>query len=76
MTAVRLFQPDALVHVLGFDVYQNDIQAKVAVTTEGLGRLGNRVSRAGLPTLVVQEGEYDLEALSINVQQYFKGLNG
>jgi acetoin utilization deacetylase AcuC-like enzyme len=75
MTAIRLFQPDALVLPLGFDIYHNDIQAKVAVTTEGFCRLGNRISRAGLPMLVVQEGGYDLEALSNNVQQYFKGLN-
>ena len=76
MAAIRLFQPDALVLSLGFDIYHNDIQAKVAVTTEGFCRLGNRISRAGLPMLVVQEGGYDLEALSINVQQYFKGLTG
>ncbi len=76
MAAIRLFQPDALVLPLGFDIYQNDPQAKVVVTTEGFCRLGNRVSHAGLPMLVVQEGGYDLEALSINVQQFFKGLNG
>lgn len=75
MTAISLFQPDALVHVLGFDVYRNDLQARVAVTTEGLHRLGRRVHDAGLPTLVVQEGGYDLEALSINVQRFFEGLN-
>ncbi|MFC2008697.1 histone deacetylase family protein [Chloroflexota bacterium] len=75
MTAIWLFQPDALVHVLGFDVYENDIQAKVSVTSDGLRRLGARVRRADLPTLVVQEGGYDLEALSTNVQQYFNGLN-
>ncbi len=76
MAAIRLFQPDALVSVLGFDVYQNDIQAKVAVTAEGFCRLGDRIRRGGLPTLVVQEGGYDLEALSGNIQQFFKGLNG
>jgi acetoin utilization deacetylase AcuC-like enzyme len=30
----------------------------------------------GLPTLVVQEGGYDLDTLSENVQQFFKGLAG
>ncbi len=75
MAAIRLFQPDALVLTLGFDIYHNDPQAKVAVTTEGFCRLGHRISRADLPMLVVQEGGYDLEALSINVQQFFKGLN-
>ncbi len=75
MVAIRLFEPDALVLPLGFDIYLNDPQAKVAVTTEGFYKLGNRISRAGLPMLVVQEGGYDLETLSINVQQFFKGLN-
>jgi acetoin utilization deacetylase AcuC-like enzyme len=74
MTAIQLFQPDALVLPLGFDIYLNDIQHKVTVTTEGFHRLGSRISRAGLPMLVVQEGGYALEALSINVQRYFKGL--
>ncbi len=76
MTAIRLFQPDALVLPLGFDIYHNDPQAKVMVTAEGFRRLGNRISRAGLPMLVVQEGGYDLEALSSNVQQFFNGLIG
>ena len=31
---------------------------------------------ASLRTQVVKEGGYDLEALSTNVQHYFKGLNG
>jgi acetoin utilization deacetylase AcuC-like enzyme len=75
MTAIRLFQPDAVVSVLGFDVYKNDIQAKVAVTAQGFFRLGDRIRQAGLPTLVVQEGGYDLEALGSNVRQFFSGLN-
>lgn len=74
MTAVSLFQPDALVMPLGFDIYKNDPQAKVSVTSEGFHRLGQRISQAGLPTLVVQEGGYDLESLSENVQQFFRGL--
>ncbi|WP_404369175.1 histone deacetylase family protein [Marinobacter sp.] len=74
MTAVTLFRPDALVLPLGFDIYHNDPQAKVSVSSEGFSRLGKRISQAGLPTLVVQEGGYDLESLSENVQQFFRGL--
>jgi len=76
MAAIELFQPNALVLLLGFDTYVNDPQARVAVTTEGFYRLGKRICGADLPTLVVQEGGYDLKTLSINVQQFFKGLNG
>ncbi|OEY65789.1 histone deacetylase family protein [Marinobacter sp. X15-166B] len=73
--AIRLFQPDALVLALGFDIYKDDPQAKVSVSSEGFCRLGERIRQAGLPTLVVQEGGYDLATLSTNVQQFFNGLN-
>jgi acetoin utilization deacetylase AcuC-like enzyme len=73
MAAVMLFQPDALVLPLGFDIYHNDPQAKVSVSSDGFRRLGKRISEAGVPVLVVQEGGYDLESLSENVQQFFKG---
>lgn len=76
MTAIRLFQPDALVLPLGFDIYQNDPQAKVSVSSEGFARLGKRIAAAAVPTLVIQEGGYDLEMLSENVRQFFSGLEG
>ncbi|MDX1635597.1 MAG: histone deacetylase family protein [Marinobacter sp.] len=74
MAAISLFQPDALILPLGFDIYHKDPQAKVSVSSEGFNRLGKRIGRAGLPTLVVQEGGYDLDSLSENVQQFFRGL--
>lgn len=74
MAAIKLFQPDAMVLPLGFDIYKDDPQAKVSVSSEGFHHLGKRVGRAGLPTLVVQEGGYDIETLSENVQQFFNGL--
>ncbi|WP_298452178.1 histone deacetylase family protein [uncultured Marinobacter sp.] len=72
--AIKLFQPDALILTLGFDIYKDDPQAKVSVTSEGFCRLGTHMSQLGLPTLVVQEGGYDLDSLSENVQQFFKGM--
>lgn len=76
LTAIRLFQPDALILTLGFDVYKNDPQAKVSVSSEGFNRLSTEVRELRLPTLVVQEGGYDLEALTTNVQQFFEGMEG
>ncbi|WP_339804940.1 histone deacetylase family protein [uncultured Marinobacter sp.] len=76
MSAIKLYDPDVLVLALGFDIYKDDPQAKVAVTSEGFNRLGKRISKAGLPTLVIQEGGYDLDTLSLNVQEFFKGLGG
>lgn len=76
LTAVRLFQPDALILTLGFDIYKDDPQAKVSVTSEGFSRLSKHVRELGLSMLVVQEGGYDLDTLSENVQQFFRGLAG
>jgi acetoin utilization deacetylase AcuC-like enzyme len=59
---------------LGFDVYKDDPQTKVAVTTEGFNRLGKQVAALGLPTLVVQEGGYHLETLATNTVSFFNGF--
>lgn len=76
MAAIRLFQSDALILTLGFDIYKDDPQAKVSVSSEGFCRLSSRIRELHLPTLVVQEGGYDLDTLSENVQQFFKGMTG
>ena len=76
LAAIKLYQPDAIILALGFDIYKDDPQAKVSVSSEGFCKLSTHVRKLGLPTLVVQEGGYDLDALSENVQQFFKGLAG
>lgn len=76
LTALKLYQPDVIVLALGFDIYKNDPQAKVSVSSEGFCRLGSHIRQLGLPTVTVQEGGYDLETLSHNVQQFFRGLAG
>jgi acetoin utilization deacetylase AcuC-like enzyme len=72
--ALARFQPDALVLALGFDIYKDDPQAQVAVTTEGFGRLGARVGELRLPTVIVQEGGYHLDSLDANARAFFKGF--
>ncbi len=72
--AIGLYQPDALVVTLGFDIHERDPQAKVAVSSPGFGRLGRTVADLGLPVLVVQEGGYYLEGLEENTRQFFTGL--
>lgn len=74
LTAVREFAPPVLVLALGFDIYQDDPQAKVAVSTAGFGRLGAAVASLGLPVLVVQEGGYHLDSLRTNARGFFAGM--
>ncbi len=71
---VSRFQPDVLVVALGFDIYKDDPQAMVAVTTEGFGEFGGRLGALQLPTLIVQEGGYHIETLEANAQSFFGGF--
>jgi acetoin utilization deacetylase AcuC-like enzyme len=73
--ALRRYQPDVLVLALGFDIYHEDPQSRVAVTTQGFGRLGTAVGALGLPTLIVQEGGYHLESLDANARAFFEGFS-
>ena len=77
--ALRLlerFEPDALVLALGFDIYKEDPQAQVAVTTDGIGRLGAIVGALQVPTVIVQEGGYHLDSLETNARAFFEGFIG
>jgi acetoin utilization deacetylase AcuC-like enzyme len=72
--ALARFQPDVLVVALGFDIYKDDPQAMVAVTTEGFGELGSKLGGLKLPTLIVQEGGYHIETLDANARSFFGGF--
>ncbi|KGS19079.1 histone deacetylase domain protein [Burkholderia pseudomallei MSHR7343] len=71
---LRRFAPDALVLSLGFDVYRDDPQSQVAVTTDGFGRLGHLIGALRLPTVIVQEGGYHIESLDANARSFFGGF--
>lgn len=73
LDAVSRFGADVLVLSLGFDIYELDPQSKVAVTTAGFARLGERVRSLSLPCVIVQEGGYHLESLEDNAHAFFVG---
>ncbi|MCG7601663.1 histone deacetylase family protein [Halomonas sp. McH1-25] len=74
--AVALYAPDVLILALGFDIYTDDPQAKVSVSTEGFAQLGQIVAGFNLPTLVIQEGGYAVDSLEVNARSFFRGLLG
>ncbi|PRF79815.1 acetylpolyamine amidohydrolase [Burkholderia multivorans] len=74
LRALARFEPDALVLALGFDIYKDDPQSQVAVTTDGFGRLGSAIGALGLPTVIVQEGGYHLDSLDANARAFFGGF--
>lgn len=70
---ITRFQPEALVLALGFDIYVQDPQSVVKVTTPGFAALGRAIGAMGLPTLIVQEGGYHLATLGANAKALFGG---
>ncbi len=71
---VASFGPSLLIVSLGLDTYITDPISDLAVTTDGMRRSGEIVRQLGLPTVVLQEGGYDVDALGANVQAWLTGL--
>jgi acetoin utilization deacetylase AcuC-like enzyme len=60
---VREHDADALVVALGVDAAAGDPESPLAVTGHGLREAGRALGRLRLPTVLVQEGGYDLATL-------------
>ena len=71
---IRTTGSSALLVSLGFDAYAGDPTAAMSVTADGFRAAGEAIGRLGLPTLLVQEGGYAVEALGSNVQAFLSGL--
>jgi acetoin utilization deacetylase AcuC-like enzyme len=74
LESVEAFAPGALVVALGLDAYEGDPLKGLAVTTGGFGRIGQRLARLGLPTVIVQEGGYLCDALGDNLAAFLGGF--
>lgn len=68
------FGAELLVVSLGVDTYVDDPISDLAVTTDGFERQGRLIGELALPTVVVQEGGYDLVTLGDNVRAFLAGL--
>jgi acetoin utilization deacetylase AcuC-like enzyme len=65
---------DALVVALGVDAATNDPTSPLQVTEDGFREGGRALGALGLPTVVVQEGGYDLAALGGLVLVALEGI--
>ena len=64
----------ALVVALGVDAAGGDPEAPLAVTPEGFRAAGRALGALRLPTVVVQEGGYDLDAIGDLVCEVLTGI--
>ncbi len=74
LDAVHAFGPAFFVVSLGVDTYQGDPLGDFGLSLEAFTHIGERLGQMGLPTLLAQEGGYDLETVGTcvgNVLQAF-----
>jgi acetoin utilization deacetylase AcuC-like enzyme len=64
----------ALVVALGVDAATGDPESPLAVTAAGFRAAGRALGALGLPTVVVQEGGYDLATLGALVREVLTGI--
>ena len=66
------FQPWSLVVALGFDTYDGDPISQFALKTEDYTSIAQRIRSIDLPTVIIQEGGYNTEALGRNAVAFLK----
>lgn len=69
-------RPDALVVSVGVDTFDGDPLSGFRLATTDFARLGRRIGTVGLPTLLVFEGGYALDALGANIVSFLTGYEG
>ncbi len=74
LAIVQKFNPVALVVSLGLDIAKADPTGSWSVTPEGLFEVGRRIGAMKYPTLLVQEGGYNIRFLGRNATKMLTGI--
>jgi len=64
----------SMVVSLGVDAWKNDPESPLQVSIDGYTRAGSLLGQMGIPTVIVQEGGYDLNALGDLVAGFLDGF--
>jgi len=67
LKAIRIFEPLYLVLSFGADIFENDPLGTFKVTYDGFGEIGKRIANLNIPTTIIMEGGYAVDALGNNV---------
>jgi acetoin utilization deacetylase AcuC-like enzyme len=71
---VESHQPDLLIVSYGADTYERDPISRFELKTNDYSPMARRIAALGLPTVVVMEGGYAVEALGANVAGFLSGF--
>jgi acetoin utilization deacetylase AcuC-like enzyme len=73
---IATFEADALVVSLGVDAHEKDPTAGLQVTFDGFRRIGARLAGLDLPTVLIQEGGYNMDTIARCVVGALAGFEG
>jgi acetoin utilization deacetylase AcuC-like enzyme len=76
LQALQHHGAEALVIALGVDTFEGDPISGFHLTSADFLRLGERLARAGLPTVVTFEGGYAVAQVGVNVVNVLEGFVG
>ena len=71
---IALHEPDLLIVSYGADTYESDPISHFKLKTADYAPMARRIAALGLPTVVVMEGGYAVEALGANVSTFLSGF--
>ncbi len=74
LAIVQRFNPVALVVSLGLDIAKADPTGSWSLTPDGLHEVGRRIGAMKYPTLLVQEGGYNIRFLGRNATRMLTGV--
>jgi acetoin utilization deacetylase AcuC-like enzyme len=74
LEAVDRFGADLLICSFGADTFNGDPICSFALDTADYAPVGRRIAALGLPTLIVMEGGYAVDALGANVAAFLGGF--
>lgn len=74
LDALRDYRPQALVLALGFDTYIHDPISVLRVGLDAYRGIGERIHALGVPTVVVQEGGYEVDAIGLALEAFLAGF--
>jgi acetoin utilization deacetylase AcuC-like enzyme len=72
--AITAFRPELVIVSLGVDTFHNDPISDLAISTDGFRAQGELVAQLALPTVILQEGGYDVGAIGDNVRAFLLGV--
>ncbi len=74
LEVVTAFDPSFLVLAAGFDTHAADPIGGFTLQTRDFATIGRRIAALGLPTLICQEGGYNLDVLGDSVHALLSGF--